>query len=200
MKQVHKKNGIFFSKFWRSLAFWITCILIHSKLANFVYRKGMSINLIERPPLYDLVQESFPNLQAYRIIPEILHVIPIIALVICIVWFKHKDCLCEFLVKHGILMFLRSIFFSVTLLPDSSGMCQLSNHLGGCFDLIFSGHSTISFLCTLLLCKHYPLHKEIKWSLHLNNLLTCFLIILCRNHYTIDVVISLVMTYFVWNF
>jgi hypothetical protein len=192
MKRVHK--------FWGCIAFWLLCILLHSKLASFVYRKGMSINLIERPPLYDLMQDTFPNFQEYRMIPEVLHLIPVISLAIYTTWFKHINCLSEFLVKHGILMFLRGIFFSVTLLPDSSGMCQLSNHLGGCFDLIFSGHSTISFLCTLLLCKHYPLYKEIKWLLHANNLLTCFLIVVCRNHYTIDVVISLFMTYFVWNF
>lgn len=193
MKRAHKK-------FWGCVAFWLICILLHSKLASFVYRKGLSINLLERPPLYDLIQDTFPNLQAYRMIPEVTHVIPVVFLAVFTVWFKHIDCLSEFLVKHGILMFLRGTFFSVTLLPDSSGMCQLSNHLGGCFDLIFSGHSTISFLCTLLLCKHYPLYKELKWLLHFNNLLTCFLIVVCRNHYTIDVIISLFMTYLVWKY
>jgi hypothetical protein len=180
----------------RNFVFWCICIGFHGLLAKFVYTKGISIGLLEKEPLYDLVQDYLPNLQSHRIIPEILHIIPVSLLAFYTITFWHTQCLSEFFLKHGSLMFLRGILFTVTLLPDSSQMCHLSNHFGGCFDLMFSGHSTITFLCTLLLAKHFPLPKILKHALFANVFLTSILIILCRNHYTIDIIISLLLTYF----
>jgi hypothetical protein len=184
-----------YRKLYKAFFYWCICIGFHSLLAKFVYTKGISIGLLEKEPLYDLVQDYAPNLQSYRIIPEILHVIPVVVLAYYTAIFWHTQCLSDFFLKHGSLMFLRGILFSVTLLPDSSRMCHLTNHLGGCFDLMFSGHSTITLLSTLLLAKHFPISKFLKHSLFLNVFLTSVLIILCRNHYTIDVIISLLLTY-----
>jgi len=189
-----KKYSLLFSSL-----LWLFCILFHKKLADVTYNKGLQINLLKSLPLYDIIQESFPNLQKYRIIPEILHFIPILTLFANTVYHRHINCLKKFLVIHGILMFIRAISFSVTLLPDSSGMCQLSTHLGSCFDLLFSGHSTIMLLCCLLLTEYFSF--DIKWKLCLfaNTGITSFLIILCRNHYTIDVLYSILMTYFMYR-
>lgn len=183
----------------RNLVYWGGCITAHHLLAKFVYRKGMEINLLDKEPLYDIVQVYSPNLQPYRMIPEILHLIPIILLAIYTLLYRHKRCLDDFCFKHGTLMLIRGICFSSTLLPDSSQMCSLSNHFGGCFDLLFSGHSTIMFLSTLLLIQYFPSFSRYKILLHGNVSLTCILIILCRNHYTIDVVISVILTYLIWK-
>jgi hypothetical protein len=180
--------------------FWCLCIFFHKKLADITYNKGLQINLLKSLPLYDIIQESFPNLQSYRIIPEFLHFIPILTLLANTIYYKNIDCLKKFLITHGLLMFIRAVSFSVTLLPDSSGMCQLSTHLGGCFDLLFSGHSTIMLLCCLLLDQFYDIQLKWKLALFANTGITSFLIILCRNHYTIDVLYSILMTYFVYRF
>ena len=185
-----------YKKLFYTFLYWLFCIVIHSFLAKLVYKNGISIGLLKSPPLYDIVQDYFPNLQAYRFIPEVLHVIPVFFLTAYVVYFWHITCLSEFLFKHGSLMLLRGILFSVTLLPDSSQMCHIANYFGGCFDLLFSGHSTIMFLCTLLLAKHFPLWNFTKNIFYVNVAITSCLIVLCRNHYTIDVIISLLLTYF----
>jgi hypothetical protein len=185
-----------YKKLVYTFLYWFSCICIHSFLAKFVYNKGISVGLLHSSPLYDIVQEYFPNLQAYRIVPEILHVIPVFILCGYIVYFWHLACLSEFFFKHGSLMLLRSVLFSVTLLPDSSQMCHIANYFGSCFDLLFSGHSTIMFLSTLLLVKHFPIWNFTKNILYSNVAITSCLIVFCRNHYTIDVIISLLLTYF----
>jgi hypothetical protein len=179
--------------------FWGSCIFLHKKLGDITYERGISLNLLDMPPLYDVVQESFPNLQKYRMIPEVLHIIPIALLLIYTTYYKNIHCLKKFLLNHGTLMLLRGISFSVTLLPDSSRMCHLSNHLGSCFDLLFSGHSTIMFLCSLLLSSHFPLSLKWKVFLFSNTIITSFLIIVCRNHYTIDVLYSILLTYLIFK-
>jgi hypothetical protein len=182
-----------------SFLFWAICIYIHRLLAQFVYNKGIEVGLLRSPPLYDILQNTFVSLQEYRIIPEVLHIIPVIILLFYTIKYKNKSCIEQFFIQHGSLMLLRGIFFSITLLPDSSQMCQVSNHFGGCFDLLFSGHSTIMTLCTLLILEHFYIDNRLAAFIHVNNIFTWIFIILCRNHYTIDVLISVILTFFVWK-
>lgn len=183
--------------------FWVICIFLHYILSLKTYDLGLSIRLQTYSPLYDIVQRNFPNLQRYRIIPEILHVIPVIILLLYIIMGNSSastKAVNKFLITHGPLMALRGIFFSVTLLPDSSEMCLESGHIGSCFDLIFSGHSTIMLLCTMIISEFFNISTLFYSILMVKNLITCFMIILCRNHYTIDVLISIFMTYFIYHF
>lgn len=182
----------------RPALFWVTCYLFHKKLADYVYQKGKQIQLLGKPPLYDIIQDFFPNLQSLRMIPEITHIIPIASLIYYVYQYGQYKCLQDFLFSHGTLLLFRAVFFTVTLLPDSSQMCHLTNHFGSCFDLMFSGHVMIMFLCTLLLHQYFIMDPYILWLLYTNVIFTSFLIIVCRNHYTIDVLIAFVMTYFVW--
>jgi hypothetical protein len=183
--------------------FWVICIFLHYILSLKTYDLGLSIRLQTYAPLYDIVQRNFSNLQRYRIIPEILHVIPVIILILYII-IGNSDtstkAINKFLITHGPLMALRGIFFSVTLLPDSSEMCLESGHIGSCFDLIFSGHSTIMLLCTMITHEFFNISTLFYSILMIKNLITCFMIIVCRNHYTIDVLISIFMTYFIYHF
>jgi hypothetical protein len=185
------------------LIFWGLCILIHKNLTVKTYDLGMSINLIKQKPLYDIIQQNFPNLQTIRFIPEILHVIPVISLMGFIAHNRNEYsvlALSAFLINHAVLMLIRCIFFSVTLLPDSSEMCAFSTHIGSCFDLIFSGHSTIMYLCTYIINDYFYISRTVYSFFHINNILTCVLIITCRNHYTIDVLISIILTYLIYKY
>jgi hypothetical protein len=153
--------------------FWVICIFLHYILSLKTYDLGLSIRLQTYAPLYDIVQRNFSNLQRYRIIPEILHVIPVIILILYII-IGNSDAstkaINKFLITHGPLMALRGIFFSVTLLPDSSEMCLESGHIGSCFDLIFSGHSTIMLLCTMIIHEFFNISTLFYSILMIKNL------------------------------
>lgn len=181
---------------------WIGCLLVHFILSKFVYNLGLKINLLNQPPLYDVIQVNFPNLQSLRFIPEITHIIPIVLLVKLIIFNSYNKyyILKRFFKVHGILMLFRSLCFSGTLLPDSSQMCFESQHFGSCFDLMFSGHSTIMFLTSQMIKDYFTISQTVSNLLTLNNIVTCFLIIMCRNHYTVDVIVSLLLTYFVYHY
>jgi len=190
-------------KLFLSFFFWLLCIALHKNLSNITYKLGMSINLIKEKPLYDILQVNLPNLQVYRFIPECLHIIPIIGLVSFIAHYRNENSLFalnDFFRKHGILLLFRALFFSVTLLPDSSEMCSVSTHIGSCFDLIFSGHSAIMYLCVYIINSYFYISKTVYILFHILNMITCFFIILCRNHYTIDVILSIVITHFVCHY
>lgn len=180
--------------------FWLICIFLHKKLSEITYTNGLSLELEKTQPLYDVIQRNTPNLQTYRLIPEILHLIPIVYLIYLILRNREMKALKVFLKCHGVLMLFRAMCFSLTLLPDSSQMCQVSNHFGSCFDLIFSGHSTIMLLCTLIIRNYFKVGNTVYLLLQINNLITSILIIMCRNHYSVDVLISLLLTTYVYQF
>jgi hypothetical protein len=185
-----------------NFVFWLGCVLLHKQLSNYTYSKGMELQLQHQPPLYDIIQSNFHNLQTFRFIPEVLHVIPIIAVFSFIAHYKNANsvaALNSLFYNHGFLLIMRCIFFSVTLLPDSSQMCTISTHIGSCFDLIFSGHSTIMLLTTYIIKDNFYISNFVYFILHLNNIVTFVLIILCRNHYTIDVLISVCLTHLFYN-
>jgi hypothetical protein len=180
---------------------WVLCIAIHKYVSNLVYVKGTAIKLDDVKPLYDLLQKNILNFQPYRVIPEFLHLIPIIYLFYMIITNLNNNsvaALLKLLKVHGQLMILRCICFSVTLLPDSSEMCKVTKHIGSCYDLIFSGHSTAMFLTTYILHDYFKIRKNIYTILQLNNLLTSFLIVICRNHYTIDIIVSFLATNYLY--
>lgn len=186
-----------------NFTFWVGCVLFHTKVSQYTYKKGMELSLQYQKPLYDIIQDNFYNLQSFRFIPEMLHVIPIIALFSFIAHFRNLNsvsALNSLFYNHGSLLILRCIFFSVTLLPDSSQMCTISTHIGSCFDLIFSGHSTIMLLTTYIIKDNFYISNFVNFIFHLINSITFILIILCRNHYTVDVLISICMTHLVYNY
>lgn len=189
-------------KLFGDFILWVLCIMFHIYTATEVYNMGMARGLDRMDPLYDIYQDFMPNLQTMRIVPEILHVIPVVILFIHIVYYQDDrsvSALRTMLSRHGLLMALRAVFFSSTLLPDSSQMCKESALPGSCFDLIFSGHSTIILLTTYILRDYYNLSKAKFHLLQLVNLLTCIMIVACRNHYTVDVLVSIIVTDYVYK-
>ncbi len=184
--------------FIRNFVFWAVCIGLHKLLTNLVYKVGMKNKVNLQPPLYDVYQQILPNLKHLRIIPEILHLIPIVFLASLMLYYKNTDALNKFLSKHGLLMVLRALCFSSTILPDSSETCMSNNYMGSCFDLIFSGHTTIMLLSTYIIKEFFLISLQLYNCLLFLNVINAVLIVLCRNHYTVDVILSLIITHFVY--
>jgi len=189
-----------------STIYWFGSVLFHLKVSDYVFHKGLKIGLDKKEPLYDIIQKNCWNLKKYRILPEILHFIPLGLLFIFFIYYclnkeisiNSQEVLVSFFNKHGTLFYLRPILFSSTLLPDSSQSCLTSKTIGSCFDLIFSGHSSIMFLSTYLLRDYFFISSSLYMILQLNNLLTSLLIILVRNHYTVDILLAIIITHFVY--
>lgn len=183
-----------------SFVWWISAINLHQQATRRLFTWGTTIhpNFVMEPPLHDYIHETVPSLQAFRIIPEILHTLPIVIFALSIIRgldAQALDAFRTFICCHGLLMLLRALSFSSTLLPDASRQCMTSFYVGSCFDLIFSGHAMIMSLSLFALFHFYPyLLNQFKKALLCFHV-TCvgFLIVAVRNHYTIDVVIGMLV-------
>ena len=153
---------------------------------------------VHRPPLRDTLHELLPNLQTWRAAPEAGHLVSVLHLAAQMLWHfdqRSLDAIRTFLWVHGPLVVMRGLCFSSTLLPDASQQCTTSRYLGSCHDLIFSGHVLIMALSIgigrLFFPDTPPAHARAVWAA---SALTTLLIAAARNHYTVDILLALLLT------
>ncbi|RYG41638.1 hypothetical protein EON68_02850, partial [archaeon] len=185
-----------------SLLFWIACVVTHSLMSRYTWHRGVvQFKMVGTPPLHDLLHEWLPNTQPYRVIPEIGHALPVLYLSGLMLYHfdqRSLDCFRTFLVAHGFLIIVRGLSFIGTLLPDSSQQCHVSLFVGSCHDLIFSGHVMIMVLCTLLAQHYFNVPPIIRACIAINDTVVAIFVVSSRNHYTVDVVLAVFATLFVF--
>lgn len=183
-----------------TLLAWLSSMLLHYSFTLRILEFAASVDPLSpfRPPLKDVLHELLPNLREFRALPEAGHLVVVLHLSAQMLYYfdqRSLDAIRTFLWVHGTLMVMRGLCFSSTLIPDSSQQCVTSKYLGSCHDLIFSGHVLIMFLSLLVARLFFPHTHPWHWALlGLVALLTLFFIAAARNHYTVDIVLALLLT------
>lgn len=120
---------------------------------------------------------------------------------------KHYNVAFDFIKLLGMILIIKGISFYFTLLPDSSQKCDLSNMFKsqkGCNDLLFSSHITVQLLSILYILYYTRFGKGM--STNSNRLListipiNAYLILALRDHYSIDILYALIVTYGMFYF
>lgn len=96
------------------------------------------------------------------------------------------------------LVLLRQFIIPITILPKNT-FCDISDtsmFRGGCYDKIFSAHFGITFLTTLILFDNGLINNFIAILI---NLVNGMFILLSRNHYTIDIVVSIFVVIIIYQ-
>jgi hypothetical protein len=143
--------------------------------------------------VYDVCHKYLPNYELYENIGN--YYIAIVSLLLI----GKPSILFDVIAFMIPIYFIRSIFMLITILPNSA-KCEYNSKTafitGGCYDKIFSGHAAILFIITLLLNKN----KIINFSaIIFLNAINVFIILLTRTHYTIDIIVSYLVSYLVYT-
>ena len=107
----------------------------------------------------------------------------------------------NFIMQLIIIFFIRAITIFVTILPKHH-KCENSESVfsyinGDCFDKIFSGHTSFMFLLTLFLMKENIINFPLLIAINAANILS---ILAVRSHYTVDVLLALLITFFIHKY
>jgi len=105
----------------------------------------------------------------------------------------------EFLLQMSLLQLMRCVCFSSTVLPPLkkySEKYRFGGINGSGTEYIFSGHACYSALTSFYL---YKLKFSSFLPLFFYNLVSQFSISLTRNHYTVDVVLSWIISVLLWS-
>lgn len=180
-----------------TVLFYIIAVGVHQAASNWVWQWGRRA-LHSAAPLPDLLLDSgWASLQDWAWVPELLHALPVlhcalraaIATPVC-----QRAVVHSFLVNHGCLLLLRAASFSGTLLPDASQRCENNQYVGGCHDLMFSGHVSLLLTAALHSLHFFDCSKWERWVILTCVVVTPILVILVRNHYTVDVIVAVYTT------
>ncbi len=171
--------------------------LIYSHFINKYLHDIGKDNYNDEDRIYDLCHIYLPNYEKYEFIGNIY-----IGIVFLFVLFKPSKSISiifDFIAFIIPILFIRSILTIVNVLPKSSE-CDYNPQLafinGGCYDKIFSGHSALIFILTLLLNKYKIINFA---TLIILNIINVSIILLTRTHYTIDVFVSFLVSYLMYS-
>jgi len=178
-------------------------VFIGHKMESNKKPKGVRENCIT-----DIIQERLPNLSESKrwskqsnngLLKGILSLDDFLALAIIIVFFMvHKlKYVKDIAILYILIRGFRLITMSVTILPQPNGKCKPPSERssidrwlsGGCNDAIFSGHMSMVLILLLYISKGVK-SIFIKSMMILFALGYSLLIIMLRNHYTVDVILA----------
>lgn len=143
------------------------------------------------PKVYDIGHRFLPNYDHYSCLNHIITLLLLLPL------FSNSDLLTEFLSYFIVILGIRMIIKLVTVLPKHKN-CKIGNSfiVGGCYDKIFSGHFSSVFLASILYLKYNMINLN---GLIIINLINSLGILTTRSHYTVDLIVAIFITLFVYQ-
>jgi hypothetical protein len=147
--------------------------------------------------IFDILHHITPDLQKYAMYNDTILVITMISFLFVP---NSVSILKEFLGKFILIMFVRALTIMSTILPKQDGcsseLTWMNMFKGQCYDKVFSGHTAFVLLATLIYLRENIISFPAFLGINLANITS---IILTRSHYTIDVILAVVITYLVYD-
>ena len=178
---------------------WILAALLITSLSTNLREKKMEQlqQQVELQPMYDYGHDVLPDLSSYR---NWVHGLVVIIFIIFLIKSPGR-LIADMLLLYATLLVLRSLTICMTHVPPPRKRCKpykiLGYYLGGCSDMMFSGHTAFVALSCLYLV-WYGLVKDrcLKGVVILYTVFTIVFIISTRHHYSMDVIVSLYISFF----
>lgn len=187
-------------KFFYVLLLCLTVILIHNYINLEVNKNVEEYYLNRKDKHFKLFDMGFRYLPDYSDKLRYVDFIYGVLVTIPVFFLRRGKFIKEYLGYLIIIFILRAITISVTVLPKDKS-CDLDNRMqlknnGLCYDKIFSGHTATLFLATLIYYKNGYINKPV---LVILNVINVMILILAREHYTIDIVVAFLVSILVYQ-
>ncbi len=187
--------------FFSILLLYFIIIYILSYCKKYIYNSSLKYyDLYEEKPLHDALHNMIPYHKYSVYFSEAIMVF--FVLLLFYLFWKNRNIYVfyHFIILFAFIQIVRALLFSLTLLPDSSNNCTFSLFVGSCNDLLFSGHISVALLILLFVYKYKLFNsKAVKNLLILLFILMNLFILSSRNHYSIDNVTALIITYMIYH-
>jgi hypothetical protein len=175
---------------WKAILTLLLVYMINNMFTVYV-EKYIRENHKQRKPLLDVGHKFLPNTYKFRFINDI---IPLILVIVSILTIKDRS---TYATVVTMCIILRTLCIYCTVLPPTHKKCDYDgSYVGGCYDKLFSGHITLCVISSLFLSAAYPTLSKF---LFLINIFEAISLIASRDHYTVDVVLGVIISYSITN-
>jgi membrane-associated phospholipid phosphatase len=183
-------------KVFLRITYIITIILFIYGIQYAIQANG-DLHYSKNNKIFDIIHLNTFDLNKYT---WIINIIPLGLLGYVLFGSKQSNLISEFFYKFLLILILRAIIAISTILPKHE-KCEVKYDIqfileGGCYDKLFSGHTAIVTLLTLMFVREKYISLSSFWIL---NIINMSLIILTHAHYTADVLLGFIITYLVYD-
>jgi hypothetical protein len=181
-------------------AAWIGFLVGTIFLSNYLthqWGKNFYEGQVRDGEVFDILHQITPDLHSWYGLNDIVLGLILVSFIFIP---NNVSILEEFVAKFLLIMFVRALTIVSTILPKhkqcESKLGWIQMIKGQCYDKVFSGHTAFVLLATLI----YQREGIIGWPLFFGlNIFNILSIILVRAHYTIDIILAIVITYLVYD-
>lgn len=183
----------------QNIPLWVYVIPYIMHLLTVLYLFSKKEIIRGSKPLYDTIISNIPDLSKFRNIPNILLLVLMSYLIIPLFLNPNIDVFISIYRYFSIILLLRSITTSSTILPPINSNCDFKLSMntfmeGHCLDKIFSGHTAFSLLLVFVCNKFNILSNSFIYILLFIQFVLAVSLILTREHYTVDVILGYLIT------
>jgi len=153
----------------------------------------------KKTDLYDMTHKILPDLHKYHVI---INIIPIILIIYLFIDNNGSNVFRDVLFILPVVFIIRALTIMSTILPKHE-LCVAENNIisnfingGGCYDKVFSGHTSFVAIFTLSMYDNKLIDIL---SFSIINIINCLLLLITRAHYTVDIILGLVISYLVYR-
>jgi hypothetical protein len=147
--------------------------------------------------IWDIVWEYGPNLHKYEYVTNI---IPLCLFAALFFINRGDSLLFEIAAKFILILVVRAFTTVSTIFPKEErcddAITWYTPFIGGCYDKVFSAHTSIVTLITLIFWREKLIDSTAFWAL---NLAQMSAIVITHSHFTVDVILGFVITYLVYD-
>ncbi len=173
----------------------IICILLVSNYFTNQLGKTFYTEEQANSKIFDILWSVTPDLHEYHAYNDIF----VIGLIISFL-FVPTTIFKEFIGKYLLILLVRALTIVSTILPKhekcNDNLTWLQMFKGQCYDKVFSGHTSFVLLATLIFLREGIISLPVFFALNLGQITS---IILTRSHYTVDIVLAIVITWLVYD-
>ena len=189
------------------ILFFIAAVFTRTFILGTILSKR-TISDRKAKPLQDSLHDVIPKVsEKIGKIKEFTTFIPFLLFLFYILREKNYRVLFDFIKLFAMILFIRSLSFYLTMLPDASKRCDptiVTGINGGCGDLLFSGHTSFQILSILYLYYYSETWNKYSHAIKIPFLslipINAYLILARRDHYSIDILYALIVSYSMFYF
>lgn len=179
---------------------WVLMLAIGIATSNYwTHELGMAFYSDEKNngKVFDLFHSFLPDLHDYKVYNDVIITLTGLSFLVVpngLTLFK------EFAAKFLLIMVIRALTMVSTILPKHE-KCDATPRFsrywrGQCYDKVFSGHTSFVLLATLIYMREGILNLPSLLAINTANITG---ILLTRSHYTIDIVLGIIITLLVYD-
>lgn len=147
-----------------------------------------------KPKVYDIAHRFLPNYANTVLDVYIRDIFVVFFTAIPFLFAGDTKPFKDYLSMYLVVILLRCLAINITILPKTKTDIVIDK---GAYDKIFSGHFATLFLATIVFYK-YKIISNI-YILSLLNIINAFIILSTRAHYTIDIIVSILVVLLVYK-